>query len=211
MRREDCAEAREVWKHAGGDEWARRNVEEIDHETTDRQRIGKPRREIDLEHLEAVPRYASVLEIGSGYGRQLQDLREMGFSRFLAGIDINLVALHRSDYPGAQADWTHLPFGDGSVDMVCASGTLMHVHPTQMRQVVDEMLRVTRRWFWCFEQISPEFKTLNFAPHLQIPPAWILDLPALLVVLRPELVLSKGHVWEGPKGKYAMLLYDKML
>ena len=186
----------------------RRNAEEIDHDTTDRMRIGKPRREVDVEHLASVPRDTSVLEIGSGYGRQLESLRKMGFWR-LAGIDINLAALHRSAYPGTQADWTRLPFPDASFDMVCASGTLMHVHPTEMRQVVDEIVRVTRRWFWCFEQISPDFKTLTFAAHLRIPPAWLWDLPALLAVLRPELVLAKGHVWQGPKGHYVMLLYDK--
>ena len=61
--------------NAGGDEWMRRNAEEIDHDRTDCLRIGKPRREVDGEHLVGVSRDASVLEIGSGYGRQLDDLR----------------------------------------------------------------------------------------------------------------------------------------
>ena len=41
MRQEECAEAREQWTNAGGDEWNRRNAEEIDHEKSQHNHTGK--------------------------------------------------------------------------------------------------------------------------------------------------------------------------
>lgn len=194
--------------NAGGDEWNRRNAEEIDHDKTDLLRIGTTRRELNERYLVDVPRDARVLEVGSGYGRGLKALREVGFWRLL-GLDINMAGLNRSSFAGVQAEWTRLPFEDESFDMVCTNGTLMHVHPSEMRRVVDEIMRVARRWFWCFEQVTARQRTVTFAPDLQIPPAYLWDLPAVLGMLRPELRMARGHVWEGPKGQYVMLLYEK--
>jgi SAM-dependent methyltransferase len=160
-----------------------------------------------------VPRDSRVLEVGSGYGRQLENMRQMGFSR-LVGMDINLAGLHQSTSPGIQGDWTWLPFKDDSFDVVCTTGTLMHVHPTKLRYVTDELVRVTRKWIYCFEQASAMkaaslFTSLNFAPDLQMPRVWLSDLPSLMRVLQPGLNFYKGHAWEGPCGKYVMLLYMK--
>lgn len=208
MHHQEHADARNLWLNDCGDEWMRRNADDIDHDLTDIERIGKPRRDVDLEALEAVSRDSSVLEVGSGYGRQLEALRALGFSR-ICGLDINLEGLRRSTNAAVQADWTQLPFPDESFDMVYTNGTLMHVHPLIMRKVTDEMVRVTRKWIWCFELVSGKLKLLHYVPDLKMPPAWLCDLPAIMATLQPELGLTWGHVWEGPKGQYAMMLYLK--
>ncbi len=208
MRHQEHVDARDQWMNACGDEWVRRNAEEIDHDTSDIQRIGKPRHEVDVEFLKPVPRDASVLEVGSGYGRQLDALRALGFQR-LCGLDINAVGLRRSTGAAIQGDWTALPFADESFDMVYTNGTLMHVHPLILRRVTDELVRVSRQWIWCFEAVAAKLKPMMFSPELKMPPAWICDLPAMIATLQPELGLTNGKVWEGPKGQYAMLLYLK--
>lgn len=208
MRHQEHLDARTLWLNDCGDEWMRRNAEEIDHDTTDIQRIGESRRVVDLAFLEAVPRDASVLEVGSGYGRELDAMRALGFNR-LFGLDINLGGLRRSSYASVQGDWTRLPFPDESFDLVHTNGTLMHVHPLIMRQVTDELVRVTKQWLWCFEPVAAKLKPLRFAANLKMPPAWLCDLPLMMATLQPDLGLTKGKVWEGPKGQYAMLLYLK--
>lgn len=208
MRHQEYADARELWRNASGDEWMRRNAEEIDHDITNMQRLGKTRREVDVECLKGVSRDASVLEVGSGYGRGIAEMRTLGFHR-LCGLDINLAGLRRSRGAVVQADWTGLPFPDESFDLVHTNGTLMHVHPLIMRRVTDELVRVTRKWLWCFEPVSVKLQPVVYPPELNIPPAYLCDLPAIMATLQPELGLSWGHVWEGPKGQYAMLLYLK--
>ena len=185
-----------------------RNAEEIDHDKTDVGRIGAPRRELDAEYLSDIPRDIAILEVGSGYGRQLETLQTLGFTR-LVGLDLNLGGLRRSSLLGVQADAVRLPFGDNAFDLVSTSGMLMHVHPLQLRQVTDELVRVTRKWIWCFEQVAAKLTPLFFNPDLGIPPAWLWDLPALMSTLQPTLGLTQGKVWEGPKGQYAMLMYLK--
>jgi SAM-dependent methyltransferase len=209
----ESVEADQLWMNASGDEWVRRNTEEIDHDESDRRRLGKPRREIDKQYLADVPRDAKILEVGSGYGRQLENMREMGFSR-LVGMDINLTGLQQASAAGIQGDWSRLPFKDESFDLVCTTGTLMHVHPMKLRAVIDELVRVTRKWIYCFEQVSAMkaigmFTSLHFTADLQIPHVWLSDLPTLISVLRSDLTLDKGHAWEGPCGKYVLLLYVK--
>ena len=207
------AEADNLWKHASGDEWVRRNSQEIDHDETDIKRLGKPRREMDEEYMADIPRDSSILEVGSGYGRQLENMRQMGFSR-LVGMDINLAGLQRATTPSIQGDWSKLPFADDSFDIVTTSGTLMHVNPMKIRDVIDEFVRVTRKWIYCFEQVggmktSCLYSSLRFAPDLQMPDVYLTDLPTLISLLRPDLTLYRGHAWEGPCGKYALLLYVK--
>ena len=191
----------------------RRNTEDIDHDETDVRRLGKPRREFDRDYLVDVPRDARILEVGSGYGRQLENLRGLGFSR-LIGMDINLPGLCQAVTPGVQGDWSFLPFRNESIDMVCTTGTLMHVHPMDLRNVVDELVRVAKQWIFCFEQVNALkatslYTSLVFTPDLKIPPVWLTDLPSLISLLRPELLLYKGHAWEGSCGKYVLLLYRK--
>lgn len=213
LQLDESTQADTLWKHASGDEWVRRNADDIDHDATDLKRLGKPRREMDEEYLVDVPRDVPVLEVGSGYGRQLENMRQMGFSR-LTGMDINLAGLHRSTSPGVQGDWTRLPFQAESFDMVCTTGTLMHVHPMKIRDVIDELVRVTRQWLFCFEQVSVMkvsgmYTSLQFSADLQMPEVYLVDLPTLISVLRPDLLLFRGHAWEGPCGKYVLLLYRK--
>ena len=209
MRTQQIIDIRDQWMNSGGDAWVQRNATEIDHEKTDIQRFGFPRRTINEEFLEPVSRDAHVLEVGAGFGLLLTGLKDIGFHRLL-GIDINLTGLHLSKHPGIQANGAWLPFPDESFDMVCTNGTLMHIHPLQLRQVTDEILRVTRRWLWFYEPVAPRLHVLNFAPELNMPVAWLWDWPAMLEVLQPTIGLCKGRIWRSPTGtESAMMLYEK--
>lgn len=185
-----------------------RNAGEIDHARSQTACLGAPRREFDEEFLAGIPRDSKVLEIGSGYGRQLNELREMGFGD-LSGLDLNLAGLKRSTFAGIQSDAHMLPVADDSFDMVYTSGALMHIHPLQLRQVTDEIVRVTRKWFWCFEAVSAKLAAKEFDADLCIPTVWLWDIPALISLLQPNLKLIRGRVWDGANGQFAMLLYEK--
>ena len=106
MRHQDYVDARHLWLNDSGNEWMRRNAEEIDHDQTDMERLGKPRRDIDLEALEAVSRDASVLEVGSGYGRQLMWV--------IPDLDLVVLVLHHN----RPSDGSHSLTGEEVRDIV---------------------------------------------------------------------------------------------
>lgn len=209
MRNQEIVDIRDQWMQSRGDAWIHRNATEIDHEKTDIQRFGSPRRPINEEFLQDVARDSQVLEVGSGFGLLLTALKDIGFHELL-GIDLNLNGLHLSKHAGIQANGAHLPFPDNSFDLVCTNGTLMHIHPLQLRQVTDELVRVARRWLWFFEPIASKPRILNFVPELNIPVAWIWHWPTVLELLQPTIGLAKGKIWQSTKGsENVMMLYEK--
>lgn len=100
----------------------------------------------------AVPGEAlRVLDVGCGTGHSHRVYR--GQSSFYAGIDLALeaVALARRRSGGSswlQADACHLPFRDGSFDVVAFSSVLHHL--PDRRPALTEATRVLRPGGWAF-------------------------------------------------------------
>ena len=73
-----------------------------------------------------IPLRARVLEIGAGTGQQAQELQRRGF-------DVNAIEVADSAYASARVfpvidyDGAHIPFPDGSFDVVFSSNALEHV------------------------------------------------------------------------------------
>ena len=102
--------------------------------------------------LECLQRWeaSSVLDVGTGTGRLVRELRARDPAMTLHGIDPvpELLERAREDFGVPQesvsvAAGERLPFADGSWDAVCELGVLHHV--PDPRLVVDEMLRVAAR------------------------------------------------------------------
>jgi len=100
----------------------------------------------------ALPRDASVLELGCGSGRHLAQLADNGFED-LSGVDINPEAFDtmREAYPALAAEGTfHCgpieevieEFDDGQFDAVYSVETLQHLHP-DVEWVFEEVARIT--------------------------------------------------------------------
>jgi SAM-dependent methyltransferase len=115
-----------------------------------------------------VPVSASVLEIGSNAGPNLERLRQIGYTR-LGGIEINNSAVEemRSVFPelATVADIRLgaleqvLPqIASSSVDTVFSMAVLHHIHPAS-RSVFAEMVRVARGYICVIE---PETVTIPY-------------------------------------------------
>lgn len=89
----------------------------------------------------------SILEVGSGSGRVLNEVGKFEPSMQRIGIEPSLALLKRPSSTADTAtlvagDGNQLPLRDATVDMACAFAVLHHV--PDPRQVLSEMLRVAR-------------------------------------------------------------------
>lgn len=106
------------------------------------------------------PTPRSALEVGCNIGQNLVALSN--FMTELHGVEPNaqVVDLARGHPALAQADIRcgqggALPFADASIDLVFTVGVLIHVAPDNLAAVVDEIVRVSRRYVVCAEYFSP--------------------------------------------------------
>lgn len=96
--------------------------------------------------------YASVLEIGCGYGKQLRNLKK-DKGCFVVGIDWSRPQLVKAKEICAEmkpslleADATKLPFRDKSFDLVLTSAVILHNREPQAKEIVREILRVAKKY-----------------------------------------------------------------
>ena len=95
-----------------------------------------------IERTGVISRATSILEIGSGQGRLLRHLFDLGHE--IRGVEINpsFIAASRELYgelPLSAAETTELPAADGSLDVVLSFDVLEHIPDT------DAHLREVRR------------------------------------------------------------------
>ena len=147
----------ELWRSDFGADYATRNNNQITAE--DQRRLLKDWGRI-LDHA-VTPRPRSVLEVGCNIGRNLLALRHLVAE--LHGIEPNPRSCRAArnhpelaDARIAEGDGFNLPYEDGSVDMVFTSGVLIHVAPEDLGKMVDEIVRVSRRYVVCIEYFSHE-------------------------------------------------------
>ncbi len=114
--------------------------------------------------LGPLPRDMGILEVGCNIGTNLLMLREMGFHD-LTGVDIEPTALAQAGARGLRvvnANAVSLPFKDESFDLVFTSGVLIHIPPADLETVMDEMLRVSRRYIHGLEYWHPELVEVEY-------------------------------------------------
>jgi len=135
-------EARTYWKRRGG-EYA---AEFASRPGQDRY-SGQVQELLDL--VDGLP-FASVLEVGCGFGRISRQITRHGARRWV-GIDLSRDQLRaaradRSLAPRlAQASAEALPIPDGAFDFALTVEMLMHIPPQSIGKVTRELWRVARR------------------------------------------------------------------
>ncbi|MBI1322864.1 methyltransferase domain-containing protein [bacterium] len=97
----------------------------------------------------------SILEVGCGYGKQLEAIRSaVGDHIPLTGIDfsptqLRLAAERLADVDHLTlvlGDGQRLPFPDGAFDLVLTSAVILHNEPEIADRMRAEIVRVSRRW-----------------------------------------------------------------
>lgn len=99
---------------------------------------------------EASPR--SILEVGSGWGRVHNHLRQSGYLGHYCMCDfvdsLRQRCLQETGIPPDGWDGRTLPYLSATFDMVVSFSVLLHVPPSDLGRVFAEHVRVTKRWFY---------------------------------------------------------------
>lgn len=141
----------------------------------------------------------SILEVGCGFGRNLEFLLKCGVSVSLTGIDISrpLLKLARRNLAAAtkliHANLLSLPFAANSFDLVFTHGVLMHVKPADLVRALHGLVRVTKRYLILIEEIRPKPKQLNYF-------TWAHDYDKIIAALQVKILTRKI-------GKYLLIWY----
>jgi pseudaminic acid biosynthesis-associated methylase len=147
-----------LWAGRFGDEYVERNLGAYD------ERRGFWR------SVMASVKPRTVLEVGCNVGGNLQWVAEKVPAPNITGIDVNQRALAqlRSRVPGVNGVWgsaRDLPFEDQSFDLVFTMGVLIHQPDESLPEVMDEMVRVAKRYVLCGEYFDNETKEVHYRGH----------------------------------------------
>ena len=146
-----------------------------------------------------------VLEVGCGTGHNVSHITPSGSPvHAVCGVDVNAGALAelRERAPWVvgvladAADPRGLPFPDGSWDLVCSVGFLIHVAPADINRVVGELYRVTKPGghLLVAEYEAPE-ETVVPNYHGQDAALWKRPWGEVVGTWRPSLNLVWVETW----------------
>lgn len=134
----------------------------------------------------------SCLEVGCNAGNQLALLQLQGFAN-LYGIDIQSDAVEKAKklknihiVKGSAFD---LPFKDNYFDLVFTTGVLIHISPRDIKRVMKEIYRVSKKYIWGFEYFSEEYQTIDYRGHKNR--LWKGNFSKLYLKNFPDLELVK--------------------
>ncbi len=113
---------------------------------------------------------AGVLEVGCNVGGNLQWMAGAVPPEQTFGVDVNRKALELMEarIPGVQAvlgSARTLPFDDASIDLVFTMGVLIHQPEESLPAVMDEMVRVSRRYLLCGEYFDTSTVEVAYRGH----------------------------------------------
>ncbi len=87
---------------------------------------------------------ATVLDVGTGSGRDLGTLRHLGADATGVELSPEMAAHARRYGPVIEADMRDLPFEDGQVDGLLAAASLLHLPRREAQRALGEFRRVLR-------------------------------------------------------------------
>jgi spore coat polysaccharide biosynthesis protein SpsF len=143
---------------------------------------------------------ASALEVGCNVGANLAWIAQRLPRGRVAGVDVNERALAelRRRLPGVRAERAcarRLPAADGEFDLTFTMGVLIHQDPSELGDVMSEIVRCSRRYVLCGEYHADR---LTEVPYRGRPGSLFKqDFGALYARSFPQLrLLDRGHLSE---------------
>jgi 2-polyprenyl-3-methyl-5-hydroxy-6-metoxy-1,4-benzoquinol methylase len=145
------SDQRTLWKIRGGENYS------FESETSESREFAR-RFFGELFKAIALPKDASIIELGCGSGRNLLILKEMGYTN-LKGVDFSetQVAFCRDlGLDVSLMDISALGYPDRSFDLVFTNSVLLHVPPSRIEKVMRETVRVAKNIVALRENTSDE-------------------------------------------------------
>jgi len=188
-----------VWQGAFGKEYTDRNALALDEmEELYRKNFGVTRSDLNRRFLVGMSYSTRILEVGCNIGNQLLILQRMGFQN-LYGIELQPYAIKRctqraQHIHGVCASAFDIPFKDGHFDLVFTSGVLIHIHPSDVVEVMKEIHRCTKEYIWGLEYCAPQYTGVTYREQENL--LWKTDFAALYLREFGDLVLVKEERFE---------------
>lgn len=184
------------WTGEFGKKYTERNLRTIEEKDKRYiELIGVKRSEINNEFIGDLDRSSSILEVGSNVGDQLLFLKKMGFNN-IKGIEVQdgAIRLARKRFPGLniiQASALDIPFEDGAFDLVFTSVVLIHIAPSDIKTVLREIHRCSRRYIWGYEYYNDTYTEVNYRGQNDL--LWKSDFCKLYLDEFDDLLLVKEN------------------
>jgi len=140
-------------------------------------------------------RSLKILEVGCNNGTNLGVLKNMGFKN-LSGVDVLSDAIEsaKKNVPDATfqvGSILELPFEDNSFDLVFTCGVLIHVHPNEVTQAINEIHRCSKKYIWGFEYYNEVCEEAAFRAR---DACWSADFASLYAQNHDDLNLLHDDV-----------------
>src|SRR5260221_11528915 len=141
----------ELWKGNFGDEYLRRNPVKWEDRIPFWQRI--------LDRTSA----QSFLEVGCNAGWNLRAIRSVNAEATMTGVDLNRAALAEAMDAGLDVEEiagseVERVFNVGACQMAFTSGTLIHVHPDDLRATMLAIRNVSSQYVLAIEYESEQVR-----------------------------------------------------
>jgi len=182
------------WKGKFGKDYTLRNFLSIrEVERLYIEKYGVRRTKLNKEFLGNLSRSMKILEVGANIGIQLDFLQKMGFKN-LYGIEINRKAIEFSksitkNINIIQGSALDIPFKDNYFDLAFTSGLLIHISPSDIKKVMREIYRTSKKYIWGFEYYAPHYTQVLYRGKKNI--LWKTNFPKLYLALFKDLKLVK--------------------
>ena len=183
--------AQEVfWQGEFGKNYTERNsFNQEEWDSFYRETWGFSKIEINEKLMGHLPRDIRILEVGCNIGMQLRGLQRMGFKN-LYGIELQDYAVEKAkqDTQGIniiQGSAFDIPFKDGFFDLVCTNVMLIHIAPDNLREVMAEIVRCSKRYVMGFEYFADEITDVVYRGNKGF--LWKADYEKLYAGYFPEL------------------------
>jgi len=191
---DDIVPQEKKWKGKFGKEYTLRNLKtlkEIDKLYL--ENFGITRTKLNREFIGNLNRSIKILEVGANVGIQLAFLQKMGFKN-LCGIEINRKAIELSksftkNIEIIQGSALDIPFKDNYFDLVFTSGVLIHIAPSDIKKVMGEIYRVSKKYIWGLEYYADKYTEIPYRGKKNL--LWKANFPKLYLNLFKDLKLVK--------------------
>ena len=179
-----------------GKEYTDRNAFTLEEmETLYEKTYGLNRTDLNRRYLEEIDRSSRILEVGSNIGIQLALLQNMGFTN-LYGIELQNYAVELSksrtrNINIIQGSAFDIPFKDEYFDLVFTSGLLIHIHPSNISKVINEIYRCTRKYVWGLEHYADKHEEVVYRGQKNL--LWNVDYKKFYLDLFDDLESVKDE------------------
>jgi len=182
--------------------------------------IEHPHRLWLFEQINSFCPFSSILEIGCGYGPNVEILAKRFPAIEVIGIDINPIAVREGNARLSQlgVERGHIilgkaddlsQFSDRSIDLVFTDATLLYIGPDKIRQVITEMRRVSRKTLLLVEFHYSGHSRNSIGLGFHTRDGWVRDYRKILnhFFSNDSITLTKipSDVW--PTGRWPVYGY----